>query len=128
MIRENIVAIASSGARSTLESKVGIDPDREVMTAAFVEALDNFLAPTEDEAFMAGTSAIIHLFPDRQEVVLAEAKAIGDRSKVLNALLSGVPVDMDRVEIPEVPDDAVGLIDLFTEAKSASRAAGMSFR
>ncbi len=117
MIRENIVAIASTAARHEVEGRLGELSEREAMVAAFGAALGNFLAPTEDEAFMAGTSAIIHLFPERRAVVLAEAKNIGDRSKVLNALMSGVPVDMERVVIAEVPEDAVGLIELFNEAK-----------
>lgn len=123
MIRENIVAIASTGAQHEVEGKLGELSEREAMVALFKAALDNFLAPTEDEAFMAGTSAIIGLFPDRREVVLAEAKSIGDRAKILNALMSGVPVDMDRAEIAEAPEDAVGLIKLFGEAKTEARSA-----
>lgn len=94
MIREQVVAIATQVGRSAGELRVSEgDPEREVALAAMRAAKDCWLAPTEDEAFIAGVAALTEVLPGRRDLILAEARAIGDRTMILGALSEGVPVD-----------------------------------
>lgn len=117
-MRDNIVAIAAAQARSLGERERASGGDEhDVIVAVMRAALGNFLAPTEDEAFAAGVAASMEVYPERRDTILAEARSIGDRAKILNALASGVPVDLERATVAPMPDDALGLIALFEEAR-----------
>jgi hypothetical protein len=116
-MRNNIAAITAAEIRSTGAAAVARgDSEREVALALMRAARQGFMAPTEDEAFLASVSALAEALPDRKDTIMAEARTIGDRSKILNALVNGVPVDFDSVQIAEPPEDALGLVTLWHES------------
>lgn len=113
-MRDNIVAITSVEAESAARRalKAG-GSERDAALAAMEAAREGWLAPSEDEAFMASLSGLIKALPERKDTLLAEAKAIGDRNKMLQALMNGVPVDMEAWAPADFPDDAFGLLALW---------------
>lgn len=115
-MNDALVAITSTEARSEGErlQRDGLEI-RDVALGVMRKARGGFMAPDENTAFLAAVSAIIKLYPERREVLLEEARAIGDRNKMLGAFINGVPVDFDAWEPTPVPDDALGLIELWRE-------------
>jgi hypothetical protein len=111
-----LVAITATEARSEGERLQGQGLEiREVALGVMRKARAGFMAPDENTAFLAAVSAIVQLYPERRETLMDEARAIGDRTKMLNALMQGVPVDFERFDPAPVPDDALGLIELWRE-------------
>lgn len=104
------IALACHDAKGVVAGMEG--PFEVVAVAAMRAARANWTAPSEDEAFVAALGALEGAYPDLP--ILAEARAIGDRSKVLAALVDGVPVDMEAAlariaPFPDAPLDLLGL-------------------
>lgn len=110
------IALASHDARGVVEKMAG-DPFEDVAVAAMRAARGNFMAPTDEEAFVGAVGALIEGFPDLP--ILAEATALGDRTKVMAALLSGVPVDTDAAleGLAPFPDPPLNLVRLFDRSR-----------
>lgn len=118
-MRDHIVAIVLATCRSYgIVAKANGGDQRDVALEVMRHARDHFLAPDEGEAFAASVGCLWELYPD-DETIRQETKAIGDRNKLMGALLSGVPVDFDAVKLTEVPAAAVGLIELWAETDPA---------
>jgi hypothetical protein len=117
-VRDNIGAITYAAARSAggdvLEA--GGEP-ADVARAAMRAASEGFLAPTESEAFAAAVAALWQLYPDDGRL-RQETRAIGDANKTMGALLNGVPVAVDLLDLTPMPDDAIGLVDLWLEVRT----------
>lgn len=100
----------------TMELKEKVDPSTpldERFRTAFVAARTHWLAPNADTRFAAGCEAV---YASASE---AERGRIEDELRALrtvDAMLSGVPVDMDQVEFPE---ELIGIRRLFQESEVA---------
>jgi hypothetical protein len=115
MARENVIAITSAEARLTGEKAIENGEDKkEVARQVFKAAKAGMFAPSDDEAFAAGVAILWELYPD-DENLRQETRAIGDRAKMLNALVSGVPVDLEGWEPTPMPDDCIGLIEIWRD-------------
>lgn len=115
-MRDSIVALAAAEARGPAQlAKESGASQRDVALAAMRTTRRNFMAPDESEAFAAAAAVLYELYPG-DERLRQEVTAIGDRNKMMQALVNGVPVDFDRVELTQVPDDALGLIELWRES------------
>lgn len=88
----------------------------EVGVECMRTAIRNFMRPTEDEAFIAAAGALTELYPEKKEAILAEGKHLGDKSKLVQALIDGLPIDMSRVDVSPMPEDAIGLTEMYIEA------------
>ena len=115
-MRETIVALAAAGARTEAQQLVNAGAgQREVALAVMRSTRGHFMAPSEGEAFAAAVAMLWELYPD-DAALRQEVAAIGDRNKVMLALLSGVPVALDEVELTPFPAHQLGLLELFEES------------
>lgn len=109
-MRDTIVAITRAEAQSEIE---GMETDNlpALFHAAFRAALKGFMAPTKDEAFYAGCEAVYSVVNDETKTrIETELKALNS----LAAMLSGIPVDVSRIEMTDEPP--IGIRGLFMEA------------
>lgn len=113
MLRQQVVALVAHEARGECRALEGGTFD-DVAVAVMRKARAHFMAPTEDEAFAASLGALLEAFPDVP--VLEEARAIGERSKLMAALTGGVPVDMDAVVLAPFPEPPLDLIGLWEQS------------
>lgn len=120
-MNQNKIAIAATEAKAKGQHlvEVGIAPDRSVMMQVMKAARASFMAPTEDEAFVASIAAIVEIFPKLKEVVMEESRRLGELNSLMSALVAGVPVDLDALAMPELPEGAIGLMKLWEESKTA---------
>jgi len=118
-VRETIVAIVQTTAKAAGERVMKDGGDkRAVALAVMKDAHENWMAPEEEEAFSGAVAALWNLYPDDASL-RQETAAIGDRNKMLSALMNGIPVDFDAFEPTPVPDDAIGLLDIWKETARA---------
>jgi hypothetical protein len=116
-MNEAIMAVTSAEARSAGERAIANGAEkRDVALVVMQTAREGFMAPDEATAFAASIAALWELYPD-DEALRQETRAVGDRNKVLAALTNGVPVDMDAVELTPLPEDALGLLDVWNESR-----------
>lgn len=121
-MRESIVAIVAAGARSDASVLLERGADRrDVADHVMRYAFDHFLAPEAVEAFAGACAALYELYPDDAEL-RQEVEAIGARNRVLLAIESGVPVDLSRVDLPVMPAEPIGLVNLMRSALARSGA------
>ena len=116
-MRETVIALTCATAKANGEA--GIDssaPDEVIWVSMAREARGCWLAPTADEAFVAWAAALMGLWPEKKDVIQAELKAIGDRSKIMNALMNDVPVDFARIDVADYPEGSLGLLRLWEES------------
>lgn len=116
-MRENIVLLVSDKAQGIGESLIEGDSFtrefRPVAEAMMAACRNSWLAPTEDEAFVAWVAALAGVFVDKKDTIIAEAKWLGDQARVLAALESGIALDMSSIGSSQPPDGAVGLVDIW---------------
>ena len=116
-MREHIVAIAAAVARGDAQALLESGAtQREVALAVMSRTLGCFMAPDENEAFAAAVAVLWELYPD-DAALRQETTAIGERTRVLGAIVAGVPVALDEVALTPMPDPALGLLALFEEAR-----------
>lgn len=110
------IALAANDARGAIK-KAGAPPFEEAALAAMRAARAGFMAPSDEEAFVGAVGALAEAFPDLP--ILDEARALGDRSKVMGALLGGVPVDMEAAleGLAPFPDPPLNLVRLFDRSR-----------
>lgn len=108
-MNEVILRIAAAEAESAIMA-LGDDADLESrFRAAAASTKHNWMAPDEDTAFRAAIAALYISAPEEdQPRILEEAEAL----KIISAMLSGIPVDLDAVKMPENP---IGLMKLWRE-------------
>jgi hypothetical protein len=94
--------------RAAIEARDAGGDTEAVLRAAMVAARDNCMAPKGDDLLIAACGGFLEAFPDMQGRVVAELQSL----KALAALMSGVPVDMERFEAPE---DPIGIGRVFRE-------------
>lgn len=118
MLRQQVVALVCAEGRGECVRLAG-GSFEDVAVAVMRGARANFLAPTEDEAFVGALGALGEAFPDLP--ILAEAQALGDRSKLMAALMNPVPgvtVDIEAAEagLAPFPDPPLGLVELWLQS------------
>lgn len=117
-MRDTVVALVSSEARGVGEDVLAAGGDRVAVARAAMEtARRNFMAPDESEAFAGAVAALWAIYPD-DESLRQETRAVGDGNRLMGALLSGVPVDLTAWEPTPMPDDAIGLLQLWHEVSA----------
>jgi len=81
-----------------------------------MKCMTTFWAATDDDLrFRGAVGGVLMVLNEREDTdTVAKITAELDSLKNLSALMSGVPVDMDRVTIPDNP---VGLMKMWEEAK-----------
>lgn len=78
--------------------------------AAFKAARNHFMAPRDEEMFQGAVAAIYELSDEQTQArIVEEMQGI----KTLNAILSGVDVNLDNFKPMETP---IGLMKLFRES------------
>ena len=116
-MREHIVAMAAATARPDARALLeNGGTQRDVALEAMRGALGCWMGPDEDEAFTAAVVVLWELYPD-DAALRQETTAIGERTRVLGAIVAGVPVALDEVVLTPMPDPALGLVALFEEAR-----------
>ncbi len=114
-MNNTLVSLVAMSARSEGERVLNGGGDKiAVARAVMKDAHRHYMAPDESEAFMAAVAALWEIYPDDQ-VLRDETRAIGDRNKILLALTNGVPVDFERVELQQIPEGAIGLLEIWQE-------------
>lgn len=114
-MRDTIVAIALTEARSKAEPVMrNGGTKRDVALTVMRATRENWMAPDEDEAFAAAVGALWALYPDDEDL-RQETKAVGDANKMLGALANGIPIDFDAWEPTPMPDNKLGLVELWRE-------------
>ena len=120
-MRKHVISIVSVSAQGTAQRLVDAGADRrDVAVAVMEDARQNWIAPTEDEAFVGAIAAMYKLYPD-DDRLRAEVRALSDRSKLGRSLLDGVPIDFERVDLAPMPDDALGLVALWQDSARPKR-------
>lgn len=109
MSRDTIIAIAHTEARHALDG-LKLDASLEDrFRTAFKVALENFMAPTREEAWTAGCEAVyINANAAERDRITVELKAL----HTLGAMLGGLPIDVSKIETPE---DPIGIRGIFME-------------
>lgn len=101
----NIIALASMDAQSAIEEI----PDaalEERARAAMLAVQHHWLATQEEDQFMAACEALARTAtPEERDRIIEELRRLKRAASVLNALMAGVPVDMEAVEIQVEEDD-----------------------
>jgi len=112
-MRESIIGLVSSVAAAAGRPILDAGGERKAVAEAVMKsAKHNWMAPTEDEAFMGAIAALWKLYPDDQDL-RDETTAIGDRNKTMIALMNGVPVDVDALELQDFPENSIGLLEIW---------------
>ncbi len=71
----------------------------------------HWLLSSEDENFRCAVGAVmLNASPDERERIEADLRGL----KALSAMISGVPVDLSRIEVPENP---LGMMAMWREIK-----------
>lgn len=84
----------------------------EKFKVAFKGAKDHWMFTDEDDQYAGGIgAALISMSEEQREEVSVELKAL----QALNSLMSGVPVDMEAVVMP---DNAIGIVGLWREVNA----------
>jgi hypothetical protein len=91
------MAIAATEAKSAAERASNLD---ERIELAMKAVKNHWLVTNDSERFQSAVAAVYALSnEEEQDRIKADLEAL----KVINAVISGVPVDIDRVEPPEKP-------------------------
>lgn len=99
-----VIAEAKSAAegKDTLEDK---------LTAAMNSARNHWMVLDEDKQFRGAVGAVMLLVDDEtRERIEIEMKTLN----AMSAMISGVPIDIERVEVPE---DPIGLLKMWKDLK-----------
>lgn len=104
-----IISLVSHECTSACE---GLTTIEERIPAAMKAAREHYMCPTENEMFMGACCALYELSDDPTK---ARIKQELDAIKYLNAMMSGVAVDLDTIPKMENP---LGLMAAFRAAKS----------
>jgi len=110
-----VVAMVATEAREAIDTLLAGKPEsgfKDKMLAAVKVAQANFMAPSNDEQFKGVVTA---LYERSDEEMKARIKADLEALKILNAMLSGVPVDLSTIKHPENP---LGLMGMFHECRA----------
>src|SRR6478609_6514239 len=103
-----IISLVSHECTSACEGMTTIE---ERIPAAMKAARDHYMRPTENEMFMGACCALYEL---SDEPTKARIKSELESIKYLNAMISGVAVDLDAIPKLENP---LGLMAAFRAAK-----------
>ena len=102
--------IVIAEAKSAAESK---DTLEEKLTAAMNAARNHWMVLDEDKQFRGAIGAVMLLVDNEtRERIELEMKSLN----ALSAMLSGVPIDIERVEVPE---DPIGLLKMWKDLKKS---------
>lgn len=116
-VRNTIVHLVVASCRPAGERAVSNgDSERDVALEVMRDARANWMCPTEDESFMASVAALIAIYPERRDVLMQEARALGDRNKMMQAILNGIPVDMGAWEPEDFAEGGFGLVGLWNDS------------
>lgn len=97
-------------AATEAQHKCGVEPNLERRIEKCMQAVQNSWMLTDEESkFRAAILAALQLSNDDEKEKIREAL---EPLKILSALLSGVPVDMSAVKLPENP---IRLRDIWTK-------------
>ncbi len=108
----NIAALVTMEAKTAVD-RCGSDDLAERFAAACKVAQGHWMAPSEDDGFLGAVGALYELADeDERTRILAECESI----KVMNAMLSGVPVDLDAIEALE---DPIGLMKIWRDVRDS---------
>lgn len=107
------ISLVAVECRDAVESAVGLE---EKLKAAFAKAQNHWMVTNENQQFAGAVAAVYEKADDEtKERIRIELEGI----KALRAMLSGVPVDIDRIEKHESP---IGLMKLWHEAVDSGKA------
>lgn len=111
---DGVLAIACHEAKCAAEKFTVL----EDMLRAAMKAMANLWVSTDDDLrFRGAVGGVLMVLGDRgDEEAAARINSELDALRSLSALFRGVPVDMERVAMPESP---IGLMKMWGDAKEA---------
>lgn len=112
---DNTLLIAIAEIRPIVKENAG-KPLEDRLRIAMRKIIGYWCVTDEDKQFRAAIGAVLCEADDEEKIRIEEEL---DTLKVLNAAISGVPVNFDAVRISENP---IGLVKLWREIKEAEKA------
>lgn len=112
-VNDNLIAIAMVEPTSALEQLADDAPLADRFRCAFKAVQRHWMVTDPEKQYRAAVGAVYTLASeDERERIEAEMQSLN----ALNAMLSGLPIDLDRVE---TPDDPIGIMKLWYEVVEA---------
>lgn len=103
-------------AAQIIASEAGITAEgtlEDRLRSAMTKGKDQWMITDDDERFRASVGAVlISATEDERQRLTEELRAL----QSFGALVNGMPIDITRIEVPENP---VGLLNLWREVKAA---------